>query len=171
MKKFSDYIYYMMHDDNNDEPYLFYIKGTKFSLQIDAGNSPKSYKQFEELLEEEGLKKPDLLVLTHWHWDHTFGLISAKCPVIASNKNGKSTEDVQKAIHALQKLASNEQEVITKITSEYMTVVKFSLAQARKVWTAAAAWSSGVHKESVEYCQAVGDVSAEQFYSIMEAVH
>lgn len=91
--------------------------------------------------------------------------------VVAGNKNGRSTEDVQKAIHALQKLSSNEQEIITKITSEYMTVVKFSLAQARKVWTAAAAWSSGVHKESVEYCQAVGDVSAEQFYSVMEAVH
>lgn len=84
---------------------------------------------------------------------------------------GKSTEDVQKAIHALQKLASNEQEVITKVTSEYMTVVKFSLAQARKVWTAAAAWSSGVHKESVDYCQAVGEASAEQFYSVMEAIH
>ena len=55
MKKFNDYIYYMMHDDNNDEPYLFYIKGNRFSLQIDAGNSPKSYKQFEDLLEEEGL--------------------------------------------------------------------------------------------------------------------
>lgn len=52
MKKFNDYIYYMMHDDNNDEPYLFYIKGNRFSLQIDAGNSPKSYKQFEDLLEE-----------------------------------------------------------------------------------------------------------------------
>lgn len=91
--------------------------------------------------------------------------------VAGTNKNGKSTEDVQKAIHALQKLASNEQEVITKITSEYMTVVKFSLAQARKVWTAAAAWSSGVHKESVDYCQAVGDTSAEQFYSVMEAIH
>lgn len=88
-----------------------------------------------------------------------------------SNTTDKSAEDVQKAIHALQKLSSNEQEIITKITSEYMTVVKFSLAQARKVWTAAAAWSSGVHKESVEYCQAVGDVSAEQFYSVMEAVH
>lgn len=85
--------------------------------------------------------------------------------------NGRSTEDVQKAIHALQKLASNEQEVITKVTSEYMTVVKFSLAQARKVWTAAAAWSSGVHKESVDYCQAVGEASAEQFYSVMEAIH
>lgn len=92
-----------------------------------------------------------------------------------SNHKGKlvkrDSEDVQKAIHALQKLASNEQEVITKVTSEYMTVVKFSLAQARKVWTAAAAWSSGVHKESVDYCQAVGDTSAEQFYSVMEAIH
>lgn len=86
---------------------------------------------------------------------------------IAKNAN----ESTQKVIHALQKLATNEQEVITKITSEYMTVVKFSLAQARKIWTAAAAWSSGVHKESVEYCQAVGDVSAEQFYSVMESVH
>ena len=94
MKKFNDYIYYMMHDDNNDEPYLFYIKGNRFSLQIDAGNSPKSYKQFEDLLEEEGLKKPDLLVLTHWHWDHTFGLTSAKCPVIASDKTQEYLKDV-----------------------------------------------------------------------------
>ena len=79
-------------------------------------------------------------------------------------------QNVQKAIHALQKLASNEQEVITKVTSEYMTVVKFALAQARKVWTAAAAWSSGVHKESVEYVNAVGESAAEQFYSNMEAI-
>ena len=79
-------------------------------------------------------------------------------------------QNVQKAIHALQKLASNEQEVITKVTSEYMTVVKFTLAQARKVWTAAAAWSSGVHKESVEYVNAVGESAAEQFYSNMEAI-
>ena len=81
-----------------------------------------------------------------------------------------TTQKVQKAIHALQKLATNEQEVITKVTSEYMTVVKFSLAQARKIWTAAAAWSSGVHKESVEYVNAIGESAAEQFYSNMEAI-
>ena len=84
--------------------------------------------------------------------------------------NGKTPQKVQKAIHALQKLAANEQEVITKVTSEYMTVVKFSLAQARKIWTAAAAWSSGVHKESVEYVNAIGESAAEQFYSNMEAI-
>lgn len=88
-----------------------------------------------------------------------------------TGKNGGiDSEDVQKTIHALQKLASNEQEVITKVTSEYMTVVKFTLSQARKIWTAAAAWSSGVHKESVEYVNAIGESSAEQFYSNMEAI-
>ena len=25
-------------------------------------------------LEEEGLPLPQLTVLTHWHWDHTFGI-------------------------------------------------------------------------------------------------
>ena len=84
--------------------------------------------------------------------------------------NSASTEDLQKAIHALQKLAGNDQEVIAKVTSEYMEVNKFVLAQARKVWTAAAAWSSGVHKESVEYANAMGDVAAEQLYTVMESV-
>ena len=82
-----------------------------------------------------------------------------------------ANENLQKAIHAMQKIATNEQEVITKITSEYMTVVKFSLANARRVWTAAAAWSSGVHKESVEYADAIGDVAAEQLYTNMESIH
>ena len=87
------------------------------------------------------------------------------------SKNGTTTtEFIQKTIHALQKLAGNEQEVITKVTSEYMEVNKFVLAQARKVWTAAAAWSSGVHKESVEYANAMGDVAAEQLYTVMESV-
>ena len=84
--------------------------------------------------------------------------------------NSATTEDLQKAIHALQKLAGNDQEVIAKVTSEYMEVNKFVLAQARKLWTAAAAWSSGVHKESVEYANAMGDVAAEQLYTVMESV-
>ena len=93
--------------------------------------------------------------------------------IAKTGKNaGKSNyEAAQKAIHALQKMAGNEQEVITKVTAEYMTIVKFAMAQARKVWTAAAAWSSGVHKESVEYVNAVAECAAEQFYTNMESVH
>lgn len=77
---------------------------------------------------------------------------------------------IQHAIHALQTLASNEQEVITKVTSLYMENIKFATAQARKIWTAAAAWSSTTHKESVEYYQALGEAAAEQFYMNMESI-
>ena len=88
-----------------------------------------------------------------------------------TSRKHDANENLQKAIHAMQKIATNEQEVIAKITSEYMTVVKFSLANARRVWTAAAAWSSGVHKESVEYADAMGDVAAEQLYTNIESIH
>ncbi len=83
---------------------------------------------------------------------------------------GINPTTVQEGIHALQTLASNEQEVITKVTSEYMANVKFAMAQARKIWTAAAAWSSGVHKESVEYYQALADAEFEQVYTVMESL-
>ena len=79
-------------------------------------------------------------------------------------------DQYQEAIQALQTLASNEQEVITKVTSAYMDNIKFATAQARKIWAAAAAWSSAEHKESVEYYQTLGEASAEQFYMNMESI-
>lgn len=82
----------------------------------------------------------------------------------------KMNEKYQVWIHALQTIASNEQEVITKVTSLYMENIKFATAQARKIWTAAAAWSSTTHKESVEYYQALGEAAAEQFYMNMESI-
>jgi len=88
----------------------------------------------------------------------------------SADENRKYNENMQKAIHALQTLASNEQEVITKVTSVYMENIKFATAQARKIWTAAAAWSSTTHKESVEYYQALGEAAAEQFYMNMETI-
>ena len=87
-----------------------------------------------------------------------------------AGSGGVDPQEVQKSIHALQKIAGQEQEVITKVTSEYMAQVKLAMANARKVWTAAAAWSSGVHKESVEYAMAVGECYAEQFYTNMESL-
>lgn len=86
------------------------------------------------------------------------------------NASKLKASELQQCIQACQKVASNEQEVITKVTSEYMSQVKFAMAQARKMWTAAAAWSSTTHKESVEYYQALGEAAAEQFYMNMESI-
>lgn len=84
-------------------------------------------------------------------------------------EEAKSKEKLLKRVSAVQRVASNEQEVITKFTNTYMNVVKFTLAQARKVWTSAAAYVS-THNEGAEFYQAVGETYAYDFISDMEAV-
>lgn len=84
---------------------------------------------------------------------------------------GKKASDIQPIIVAMQKVASNEQEVITKVTSEYMAQLKFAVSQARKMWTAAAAYSSTEHKEDASYYLAVGECAAEQAYQKFESIH
>lgn len=84
-------------------------------------------------------------------------------------KKDKTKEEYLKRVSAVQRVASNEQEVITKFTNTYMNVVKFALAQARKVWTSAAAYVS-THNEGAEFYQAVGETYAYDFISDMDAV-
>ncbi len=87
-----------------------------------------------------------------------------------AEQTGADTAEVQKAIQAMQRVASCEQEVVTKVTSEYMAQVKFAIAQAKKLWTSAAAWSSTEHKEAYEYYDALGECAAEQVYQNFEAI-
>jgi hypothetical protein len=91
---------------------------------------------------------------------------------MVADDTGVDSEILQKGIHALQRIASLEQEVVTNVTAEHMSQVKFAIGQARKLWSAAAAYSSGVHKEEdTEYIQAVGDVALEQVYGLMGTIH
>ena len=85
--------------------------------------------------------------------------------------SGVKSELVQKGIQCMQKVASNEQEVVTKVTSEYMSQIKFAMAQAKKIWTAAAAYSSTTHKEDASYYEALGECAAEQVYQSFEAIN
>jgi hypothetical protein len=103
--------------------------------------------------------------------DKSLIVSDAEAAKTGNARNYADTKDVQDAIHALQKVATCHQEVLTRLTSCYMSTFKFALAQSRKIWVSAAAWSSSVHKESVEYSQAVGESAAEQFYTNMEAIY
>jgi glyoxylase-like metal-dependent hydrolase (beta-lactamase superfamily II) len=56
---------------------------------VDAGNSAIHAKLFLAQLEERGLPNPDYIAITHWHWDHTFGMHA----VPAKSITGKLTND------------------------------------------------------------------------------
>lgn len=68
-----------------DRPTLGYIRGTTAALAIDAGNSPAHLQAFYRLLEEASLPLPQLTVLTHWHWDHTFALCALPGPSLCGS--------------------------------------------------------------------------------------
>lgn len=65
---------------------LAYLQGDKFSLAVDAGYSARHVDEFYQALAERGLKPPDFTVLTHWHYDHAFGLHQISGMSIAHKK-------------------------------------------------------------------------------------
>ena len=72
--KFSDRFYVYPYSEIADRPNLFYIKGDDYSIAVDAGNSPRHVEEFYVCLKKNNLALPRYTVISHWHWDHTFGL-------------------------------------------------------------------------------------------------
>ena len=52
----------------------------------DAGHSKAHTELFYELLKKENLSLPSITVLTHWHWDHTFGMHAVNGLCLANEK-------------------------------------------------------------------------------------
>lgn len=74
LKRLTGHIWYMPHETERDRPNLGYVRGEKLSLAVDAGHSAAHVREFYALLEKENLPLPSITILTHWHWDHTFGM-------------------------------------------------------------------------------------------------
>ena len=86
LKKLTENIYFLRHEPEVDRPMLAYIKGDKFSLAVDAGYSRDHVQDFYNELRSGDLKEPDFTVITHWHYDHTFGLYAINGTSIAHQK-------------------------------------------------------------------------------------
>jgi glyoxylase-like metal-dependent hydrolase (beta-lactamase superfamily II) len=71
--------------EETDRPNLGYIRGDRYSLMVDAGNSGKHANLFLSQLEELNLPYPDYIAITHWHWDHTFGIHAINAKTIAGS--------------------------------------------------------------------------------------
>lgn len=70
----TDRVWYTTFDEKTDRPALGYLRGDRFSMAVDAGNSAAHVAEFYSLLEQNHLPLPQLTAITHWHWDHTFGM-------------------------------------------------------------------------------------------------
>lgn len=101
LHKLTNRIFYMDHEPEFDRPMLVYIKGEKYSLAIDAGYSASHVEKFYSLLEEEGLSLPDFTAITHWHYDHTYGMhCTSGCCIAHKKTNEFLHEEMDKALDA-----------------------------------------------------------------------
>lgn len=76
------------------EPSIGYIKGDNYSVMIDAGNSPAQVEKFFQDLKTNNLPYPKYIILTHHHWDHSFGAYYTNLPVVATAKCAKYLESM-----------------------------------------------------------------------------
>ncbi|OKP85700.1 MBL fold metallo-hydrolase [Paenibacillus sp. P32E] len=82
-QQLSPHILIMHAEHETDRPILAAITGERRTLLMDAGNSPAHAELFRQEMAKRGMRQPELIVLTHWHWDHSFGMSAWKVPVIA----------------------------------------------------------------------------------------
>jgi glyoxylase-like metal-dependent hydrolase (beta-lactamase superfamily II) len=79
LEQLTDRIFYLPFNDATDRPNLGYVLGTKQAFAVDAGNSPKHAGLFLDQLSDHRLPVPAFVGLTHWHWDHTYGMAGFPC--------------------------------------------------------------------------------------------
>ena len=85
LEKLKHRVWYQTPVSETDRPILGAVVGDRMTLMIDAGNSEAHAQLFLSELEKLRIPSPRMVVLTHWHWDHIFGLPALDIPSIASN--------------------------------------------------------------------------------------
>lgn len=93
LHRISDRIWYLDPTAETDRPALGYIRGDRFSIMVDAGNSPAHVDLFYSRLKENGLPLPSLCLITHWHWDHTFGIPGLGIPSACTAETARCLRD------------------------------------------------------------------------------
>ena len=89
IKQVTDRIWYSMYEEERDRPCLGYVRGDRWSLAVDAGHSDAHVQEFYAALERERLPLPSLTVITHWHWDHAFGMHAVNGLTIANDRTNR----------------------------------------------------------------------------------
>lgn len=75
-----------------DRPSLATVMGREQTLMLDIGASPAHTRHFLDGLEAEGLPLPTLAVLSHWHWDHVFGMGALEIPILAHERTARQLD-------------------------------------------------------------------------------
>ena len=100
LNRLTERVWVYPYEEKRDRPNLSYIRGDNWSLAVDAGHSKEHTREFYRALEEEGLPLPQLTVITHWHWDHTFGMHAVHGLCLANERTNQYLDAFRRRLEA-----------------------------------------------------------------------
>src|SRR5690554_3166553 len=89
LNRISDKVYYLSNEDEKERPALGLVCGDRYSLIIDAGNSPQHAKDFLEEIKKLDVPPVKYAVITHAHWDHFLGMNEFDAKVIVNRQTNE----------------------------------------------------------------------------------
>ena len=95
LRQLTDHIFLIPANHRTDRPVLAAIVGRERVLMIDAGASQAHTQLFLDELGRETQRRPDWVALTHWHWDHSFGMAHLAAPTIGHHNLTKNLSKLQ----------------------------------------------------------------------------
>lgn len=137
MIKITYDIYVYPFDDSFDQPNIGYIKGKNNALLIDIGGSKRVYDLVYKDLNTLNLIKPNFLVITHFHWDHSFASYYFDGVIIGTKTINKNFDLIRKIkAKKIEDLISNETIplfCLKDLKKEYQNVDEIKLKDANLV--------------------------------------
>lgn len=78
LEQVTEHVYIFPRDEtpNAIQPNIGLIKLKEQTILIDAGNSPRHARQILAAMSQEEFPPVTAIILTHHHWDHSFGAVS-----------------------------------------------------------------------------------------------
>lgn len=95
LKKLTERIYYMPNEEKGDRPTLGLVIGEKSCLVVDSGNSPEHAEEFLNEVAKLDIPPVKYLFITHWHWDHVFGLKYMNLTSICQKETNEKLKEMQ----------------------------------------------------------------------------
>jgi glyoxylase-like metal-dependent hydrolase (beta-lactamase superfamily II) len=123
LHQITPHVWWFTPESRTDRPSLGLVVGSKGTLMLDIGASLRHTHDFLETIAQAGLPSPDFVALTHWHWDHTFGMGAIDVPVVAHRITADNLARIAKYDYSdagLDKLVQEGLEV--DFIREYMRV-------------------------------------------------
>ncbi len=95
LMQISEHVWYMPRDEEHYRPALGYVCSGPKSMVIDTGNSPEHISDMYGYIRSQGMPDPSFSMVTHWHWDHVFGMSSSPAKSLANSLTNERLINMQ----------------------------------------------------------------------------